>query len=198
MPKLNPEPDYIIKTRPPMWDDWRLNIFRGVKENRLKLEANKIARRKCWETGQALEECSSDRGMFKAWTCKKQFDDFLTCCYHEQQVELDKLRRDTKKHTEWWWLNIYDEHGEVGLQAHWKPEESLKDMWIKNILYNWIFKPTESQQFEQRQERLEELRKKQGVDIDIFKDEFNLDFHIDAEKAQEYGNFQLDKKIYNV
>ena len=55
MPKLNTEPDYIIKTRPPMWDDWRLNIFRGVKENKLKLEANKIARRKCWETGQAME-----------------------------------------------------------------------------------------------------------------------------------------------
>lgn len=40
-----------------MWDDWRLNIFRGVKENKLKLEANKIARRKCWETGAAMEEC---------------------------------------------------------------------------------------------------------------------------------------------
>ena len=39
-------------------DDWRLNIFRGVKENRLKLEANKIARRKCWETGEKLEECA--------------------------------------------------------------------------------------------------------------------------------------------
>lgn len=39
-------------------DDWRLNIFRGVKENRLKLEANKIARRKCWETGEILENCS--------------------------------------------------------------------------------------------------------------------------------------------
>jgi len=58
LPQLNPEPDYIIKTRPPMWDDWRLNIFRGIKENRLKLEANKIARRKCWETGTALEKCS--------------------------------------------------------------------------------------------------------------------------------------------
>ena len=58
LPRLNPEPDYIIKTRPPMWDDWRLNIFRGMKENRLKLEANKIARRKCWETGEALEACS--------------------------------------------------------------------------------------------------------------------------------------------
>lgn len=39
-------------------DDWRLNVFRGVKENRLKLEANKIARRKCWETGGQLEICS--------------------------------------------------------------------------------------------------------------------------------------------
>ena len=58
LPQLNPEPDYIIKTRPPMWDDWRLNIFRGMKENRLKMEANKIARRKCWQTGEALEKCS--------------------------------------------------------------------------------------------------------------------------------------------
>ena len=55
LPRLQPEPDYIIKTRPPMWDDWRLNIYRGIKENRLKMEANKIARRKCWETGTAFE-----------------------------------------------------------------------------------------------------------------------------------------------
>ncbi len=74
MPKLMPEPDYIIKTRPPMWDDWRLNIFRGVKENRLKMEANKIARRKCWETGEALEDCGKAKGMFKIWSCKPEFD----------------------------------------------------------------------------------------------------------------------------
>ncbi len=48
MPKLNPEPDYVVMTRPPMWDEWRLNIFRGMKENRMKMEANKLARRKCW------------------------------------------------------------------------------------------------------------------------------------------------------
>ena len=52
--------------------------------------------------------------MWKIWGCRKQFDDFLNCCYHEQQVELDKLRRDTKKHTEWWWLCLYDESGEIG------------------------------------------------------------------------------------
>lgn len=71
LPKLMPEPDYIIKTRPPMWDDWRLNIFRGIKENRLKMDANKIARRKCWETGQEFERCSAKSGMWKTgFVCK--------------------------------------------------------------------------------------------------------------------------------
>lgn len=45
---------------------------------------------------------------------------------------------------------------------------------------------------------MEELRKKQGVDIDIFKAEFTLDFHIDEVKAREYGNYNIDKRIYNV
>lgn len=84
LPRLEPEPDYVIKTRPPMWDDWRLNIFRGIKENRLKMEANKIARRKCWQTGEALEKCTLDRGMGKIYYCRPQFDAFLACCYHEQ------------------------------------------------------------------------------------------------------------------
>ena len=105
-----------------MWDDWRLNIFRGIKENRLKMEANKLARRKCWQPGQALEQCSRDQGMWKMIYCKKEFDAFRDCCYHEQQVELDKMRRDTKKHNEWYWLCLYDEHGEIGKQAEWEPE----------------------------------------------------------------------------
>ena len=63
LPRLHPEPDYIIKTRPPMWDDWRLNIFRGLKENRLKMDANKLARRKCWETGLKYEECAASKGL---------------------------------------------------------------------------------------------------------------------------------------
>ena len=40
-------------------------------------------------------------------------------------MELDKLRRDTKKHDEWYWLNIYDEDGEIGKQATWEPETSI-------------------------------------------------------------------------
>lgn len=61
--------------------------------------------------------------MLKVVYCKKEFNDFLNCCYHEyllsltfhrREVELDKLRRDTKRHNEWWWLCLYDEDGEIG------------------------------------------------------------------------------------
>lgn len=71
------------------------------------------------------------------------------------------MRRDTKKHNEWWWLCLYDETGEIGKQAVWKPEEKLHKMWFKNILYNLFFKPKDSKMTEdQREKRLEELRKK--------------------------------------
>ena len=139
-----PEPDYIIKTRPPMWDDWRLNIFRGIKENRLKMEANKIARRKCWQEGESLEECRMGTSMWKVGSkCKPFFDNFVNCCYHEQQVELDKMRRDTKKHNEWYWLNLYDESGEIGKQAEWEPETSLTGIW-GTFIYNMLFKDAAS------------------------------------------------------
>ena len=97
-----------------MWDDWRLNIWRGIKENRLKMEANKIARRKCWETGFAYDDCCRDGGMFGHQACKGHYSKFVNCCYHEREVELDKMRRDVKSHSEWYWLNIYDENGEIG------------------------------------------------------------------------------------
>ncbi len=48
------------------------------------------------------------------------------------------MRRDTKMHTEWYWLNIYDEHGEIGKQADWKPQDSLLGMW-KEIAYNMLW-----------------------------------------------------------
>ena len=73
--------------------------------------------------------------MFGHGACKEVYSDFLNCCYHEREVEMDKLRRDTTKHTEWYWLNLYDEDGEIGEQAKFKPEESLTGMW-KKIAYN--------------------------------------------------------------
>ena len=45
--------------------------------------------------------------------------------------------------------------------------------------------------------RLEELRRKQGSDIDALKSEFELDFHLDEKRAMEL-NGKIDKKIYNV
>ena len=123
-----------------MWDDWRLNIFRGIKENRLKMEANKIARRKCWETGEAFEKCGARNGMWMAGIrCKSEFNAFINCCYHEQQVELDKMRRDTRMHDEWYWLCLYDESGEIGKQAQWEPEASLRGIW-GTFLYNMFYK----------------------------------------------------------
>ena len=62
-------------------------------------------------------------------SCKPVYDDFLNCCYHEREVELDKLRRDVSRHDEWYWLNIYDEHGEIGKQKDWRPDEKLTSMW---------------------------------------------------------------------
>ena len=78
------------------------------------MEANKLARRKCWETGLALEKCGLENGMFKMYHCKNQFNALLECCHHEKLVEMDKMRRDTKKHNEWYWLCLYDEDGEIG------------------------------------------------------------------------------------
>lgn len=36
------------------------------------------------------------------------------CLAHEYEVEMDKLRRNMKMNTEWWWRDLYDENGEVG------------------------------------------------------------------------------------
>ena len=36
------------------------------------------------------------------------------CLSHEFDVEMDKLRRNMKMNSEWWWRDLYDENGEVG------------------------------------------------------------------------------------
>ena len=124
-------------TRPPMWDDWRLNIFRGMKENRMKMDANKLARRKCWETGENYGKCINSHGKwFGHRHCGKEFTEFVDCCNFEREVELDKMRRDTVKNTEWYWLNIYDEHGEIGKQAEWNPESGMNGVW-KSMYYQF-------------------------------------------------------------
>ena len=53
-------------------------------------------------------------------------------------MELDKLRRDMKLHTEWYWLNIYDKDGETGKQKDWQPDDGLTSMY-KQILWNMFY-----------------------------------------------------------
>ena len=77
---------------------------------------------------------------------------------------MDKMRRDTKAHNEWYWLNLYDEHGEIGKQAEWEPETQLTKIW-STFAYNMIFKPSKDpsgkeETWKQRMQRLEDLRKK--------------------------------------
>jgi hypothetical protein len=47
LPPMDPEPDYVIKTRQPMPSTWALNILRGKREDELRGLAYAYARRKC-------------------------------------------------------------------------------------------------------------------------------------------------------
>ena len=81
------------------------------------------------------------------------------------------MRRDTKSHNEWYWLNLYDEDGEIGKQAKWEPESSLSGIW-GTFLYNMFYKSSlatgreqkneegEKENWQNRMARLEELRRK--------------------------------------
>jgi len=73
MPELEPEPDYVVKTRSPMLDDWRLNAVRGIKENMLLKEAGPIANRKCWRSGEAFSDCTLEAGLGREYKCKDLF-----------------------------------------------------------------------------------------------------------------------------
>lgn len=51
---------------------------------------------------------------------------------------MDKLRRDMRRHPEWWWRCFYDEDGEIGEQAEWKGEwwVTLKLKEAKKYLFS--------------------------------------------------------------
>lgn len=55
--KLEPEPDYLIKTRSPRPSRWQLNILRGKKEDDLRNEAYPLARRKCHKSVEVFMDC---------------------------------------------------------------------------------------------------------------------------------------------
>lgn len=54
---LEPEPDFIIKTRSPRPEIWQLNILRGKREDDLRNQAYPLARRKCHRDVESFQEC---------------------------------------------------------------------------------------------------------------------------------------------
>jgi hypothetical protein len=62
MPRLEPEPNYEIKTRSPKPTTWKLNILRGKREDDLRNEAYPLARRKCYHAVKEFEKC--EKGNF--------------------------------------------------------------------------------------------------------------------------------------
>lgn len=58
---LEPEPDYVIKTRSPKPTVWQLNIHRGKREDDLRNESYPIARRKCHKDVDVFQECEKSQ-----------------------------------------------------------------------------------------------------------------------------------------
>ena len=61
---LEPEPDYVIKTRSPKPTVWQLNIHRGKREDDLRNESYPIARRKCHKDVDVFQECEKSHIFF--------------------------------------------------------------------------------------------------------------------------------------
>jgi hypothetical protein len=74
-----------------MWDDWKLNIVRGIKENKIRKEAGKIANRKCWRLGEEFSDCTLEKGLGREYKCKQIFEKFKACVRWETQVEMEYI-----------------------------------------------------------------------------------------------------------
>ena len=92
---------------------------------------------------------------------------------------MDKMRRDVKRHSEWWWLCLYDEHGEIGKQAEFDPDKLKGMVWLKFYFHNFLFghgKKSE-QQLKIEKSRLKELRRKQHTDLEKTQELFLQKYH---------------------
>lgn len=134
---------YQIKTRPPQKSkNWRLSVYRKIRENKLSEEAMLAARLKCHGAANVYARCSYKYPFKESTMCKNLLKDMNKCFYQERDIELDKRRRDIVRNNESWWKDIYNEHGEIGLQADYpKDTYSQKAMqvcfWIKDQLF-WM------------------------------------------------------------
>jgi len=134
------EPDYVIKTRPPMVGDIRLNALRGSREQDLRKEAKDIAAKKCKEFGLELVECEKGKNFFTLAKCKPMYKNVQDCLQWESEVESDKMRRDMNRNPEWWWQMLYDENGEIGDQRTWQENKSFSETardYYTGMSYLW-------------------------------------------------------------
>ena len=98
------------------------------------------------------------------------------------------MRRDTKRHTEWWWLCLYDENGEIGKQAEFDPDKLKGRAWLKFYFHKFLYGPPREskEEKEQKKKRLEELRRKQHTDLEKSQQLFLQKYHYsdDVDKSQ--------------
>ena len=67
------------------------------------------------------------------------------------------------------------------------------------MIYNMFFKADKNTMTkETREARLKELRVLQGCDVEAYKDEFIVQFHVDDAKRIKLGLGDPDRMIYNV
>eukprot|EP01017_Pseudomicrothorax_dubius_P018529 TRINITY_DN20478_c0_g1_i2.p1 TRINITY_DN20478_c0_g1~~TRINITY_DN20478_c0_g1_i2.p1 ORF type:complete len:101 (+),score=10.10 TRINITY_DN20478_c0_g1_i2:62-364(+) len=84
LPPIDPEPNYVIKTRPPIPMEWSLNILRGKREEELSDEAFRLARRKCYKSVMRFIQCEKQKGMFwSVFDCQEEWDICSRCMDHE-------------------------------------------------------------------------------------------------------------------
>jgi len=125
--------------------------------------------------------------MGREYKCKDLFNAYKSWVKWETDVEVDKIRRDVKRHTEWWWLCLYDENGEIGKQAEFDPANVKKEGKFKSFLKGIFFMNdgfTQEERIE-RKKRLDELRKKQHKNIDVANKEFLEDYQYEKKEGRE-------------
>lgn len=146
-PVFEPEAaHYTVKTTAPyLCTTWKLNFLRRHRDQELRDESMKAARMKCHLSANSFQKCSLDHPGQEPQFCKSIYTDMKRCFAEETEVEHDKRRRDIQRNHEWWWTNIYDEEGNIGVQTSPPPdtyvEKTLTFCYaVLDALDGWMFR----------------------------------------------------------
>lgn len=75
-------------------------MLRRSREVDLKDEAMQAARLKCHVQANKFAKCSFDNPFKESTFCVNEFNDMKTCFIQENEVEMDKRRRDVTRNNE--------------------------------------------------------------------------------------------------